>query len=42
MKRIGFIGYGLRSETMMKSFRSLEADITVAAVARVGRTAGGR
>lgn len=26
MKRIGFIGYGLRSETMMKSFRSLEAD----------------
>ena len=29
MKRIGFIGYGLRSETMMKSFRSLEADITV-------------
>ncbi len=33
MKRIGFIGYGLRSETMMKSFRSLEADITVAAVA---------
>lgn len=33
MKRIGFIGYGLRSETMMKSFRSLEADITVTAVA---------
>lgn len=33
MKRIGFIGYGLRSETMMKSFRSLEAEITVAAVA---------
>lgn len=33
MKRIGFIGYGLRSETMMKSFRTLEADITVTAVA---------
>ena len=33
MKRIGFIGYGLRSETMMKAFRTLEADITVAAVA---------
>lgn len=33
MKRIGFLGYGLRSETMMKAFRSLEADICVAAVA---------
>lgn len=33
MKRIGFIGYGLRSETMMKAFRTLEADITVAAIA---------
>lgn len=33
MKRIGFIGYGLRSETMMKAFRALEADIAVAAVA---------
>ena len=33
MKRIGFIGYGLRSDTMMRSFRSLEADISVAAVA---------
>ena len=33
MKKIGFIGYGLRSETMMKSFRALEADIEVAAVA---------
>lgn len=33
MKRIGFIGYGLRSETMMKAFRTLEADIAVAAIA---------
>lgn len=33
MKRLGFIGYGLRSDTMMKAFRALEADITVAAVA---------
>lgn len=33
MKKLGFIGYGLRSETMMKSFRTLEADIAVAAVA---------
>lgn len=33
MKKIGFIGYGLRSETMMKAFRALQADITVAAVA---------
>lgn len=33
MKRIGLIGYGLRSQTMMKSFRALEADIEVAAVA---------
>ena len=33
MKKIGFIGYGLRSETMMKAFRSLEADIRVQAVA---------
>ncbi len=33
MKRIGFIGYGLRSETMMKSFRALEAELSVAAVA---------
>ena len=32
-KKIGFIGYGLRSETMMKAFRSLEADITVSAIA---------
>lgn len=32
-KRIGFIGYGLRSDTMMKSFRTLEADISVAAIA---------
>ena len=33
MKKIGFIGYGLRSETMMQAFRALEADICVAAVA---------
>lgn len=33
MKRIGFIGFGLRSETMLKAFRALEADICVAAVA---------
>ena len=33
MKRIGFIGYGLRSETMMKAFRTLEAPISVAAIA---------
>lgn len=32
-KNIGFIGYGLRSEYMMRAFRSLEADICVAAVA---------
>lgn len=33
MKRIGFIGYGLRSETMMTAFRTLQAPITVAAIA---------
>ena len=33
MKKIGFIGYGLRSATMMNAFRSLEADIQVAAAA---------
>ena len=33
MKKIAFIGYGLRSETMMKSFRALEAEIAVSAVA---------
>lgn len=33
MKKIGFIGYGLRAETMMKAFRTLQADICVAAVA---------
>ncbi len=33
MRKIGFIGYGLRSETMMKAFRSLEADIRVQAAA---------
>ena len=33
MKQIGFIGYGLRSATMMRAFRAVEAPITVAAVA---------
>ncbi len=33
MKRIGFIGYGLRSATMLNAFRSLKADLTVKAVA---------
>lgn len=33
MKRIAWIGYGLRSETMMKAFEGIGADITVAAVA---------
>ena len=33
MKKIAFIGYGLRSLTMMKAFRALEADIAVSAVA---------
>lgn len=32
MKKLGFIGYGLRSDTMMKAFRDLEADVTVAAI----------
>ena len=32
-KRIGFIGYGLRSRTMLEAFRTVEADIAVAAVA---------
>lgn len=30
--QIAFIGYGLRSETMMTAFRSIDADIAVAAV----------
>ena len=33
MKRLGFIGYGLRSETMMKAFSGIAADIEVAAIA---------
>ncbi|HIU20371.1 MAG TPA: Gfo/Idh/MocA family oxidoreductase [Candidatus Limiplasma stercoravium] len=33
MKRIGMIGYGLRSRTMMKAFHAIEADLCVAAVA---------
>ncbi len=32
MKKIGFIGYGLRSETMMKAFSNIEADIQVTAI----------
>lgn len=33
MKKIGFIGYGLRSETMVQAFTSMEADISIAAIA---------
>lgn len=33
MKKIGFIGYGLRSKTMMKAFEGIHAPIEVAAVA---------
>ncbi|MEG2924244.1 MAG: hypothetical protein RR848_07220, partial [Oscillospiraceae bacterium] len=33
MKNIGFIGYGLRSDTMMEAFTALELDIAVAAIA---------
>ncbi|MBR6185556.1 MAG: Gfo/Idh/MocA family oxidoreductase [Clostridia bacterium] len=33
MKKIGFIGCGLRSRTMLEAFRSLEADIEVRAAA---------
>ncbi len=29
MKKIGFIGYGLRSETMMRAFRGIAAPIEV-------------
>lgn len=32
MKRIGFVGFGLRAKTMMNAFRSVEAPFTVAAV----------
>ena len=31
-KNIGFIGYGLRSRTMMKAFAAIEADIRVTAI----------
>lgn len=31
-KRIGFIGYGFRAETMMKAFAGIEADVEVAAI----------
>lgn len=33
MKTIGFIGYGLRSETMMKAFRGIAAPVAVTAIA---------
>ena len=33
MKKIGFIGYGLRSETMMRAFRGIAAPIEVTAIA---------
>ncbi|MEF9976615.1 MAG: Gfo/Idh/MocA family oxidoreductase, partial [Oscillospiraceae bacterium] len=33
MKNIGFIGYGLRSDTMIEAFTALELDISVAAIA---------
>ena len=32
-KKIAFLGYGLRSKTMLQAFREIEADISVAAVA---------
>lgn len=32
MKKVGFIGYGLRSETMMRAFSSIEADLQVTAI----------
>lgn len=32
-KQIAFLGYGLRSRTMLQAFREIEADIAVAAVA---------
>lgn len=33
MKKMGFIGYGLRSETMMKAFKGIAAPIKVTAIA---------
>lgn len=33
MKKIGIVGYGLRSDTMMKAFESIEADISISAIA---------
>ena len=33
MKKIGFIGYGLRSQTMMKAFGTVQAPFEVAAIA---------
>ena len=39
MKRLGFIGYGLRSETMMRAFSGIAADIEVAAIADPNREA---
>lgn len=33
LKKLGIIGYGLRSETMMKAFQGIQAPVQVAAVA---------
>lgn len=33
MKKIAFIGYGLRAQTMMNSFRTMQAPFTVSAIA---------
>lgn len=33
MKKIGIVGYGLRSETMVKAFLNIEADISISAIA---------
>lgn len=33
MKKLGFVGFGLRSETMMKAFKTIEADVCIAAIA---------
>ena len=30
-KKLAFLGYGLRSKTMLQAFREIEADISVAA-----------
>ena len=38
LKKLGIIGYGLRSETMMKAFQGIQAPVQVAAVAAVSYT----